>query len=152
MEWNENAQLLQAINIDLEDKNEKSIGSNGKRKYWNISFGVPDTNKFFLVTIHEGEIAEEEDLTREGTTPYNKKEFIRLEDIKFDSPQLLEKALKLGDIHPGKDWAKGYNFLIKKDPETETPLMLVIGWNQDKEKMIAVYFNVSTGEHLVTSN
>jgi hypothetical protein len=32
LEWNENAQLLQAINIDL-DKPGKPIGSNGKRKY-----------------------------------------------------------------------------------------------------------------------
>ena len=56
LKWNKNAQLLQAINIDLEDKAETSIGSDGKRKYWNISFGVPDTNKYFLVTIHKGEI------------------------------------------------------------------------------------------------
>lgn len=46
LKWNKNAQLLDAINIDL-DKPGKSIGSNGKRKHWNISFGVPDTNKFF---------------------------------------------------------------------------------------------------------
>ncbi|MEK4411534.1 hypothetical protein MHB59_23515 [Bacillus sp. FSL L8-0642] len=46
LEWNKNAQLLDGVNIDL-DKPGKLIGSNGKRKYWNISFGVPDTNKFF---------------------------------------------------------------------------------------------------------
>ena len=46
LNWNKNAQLLNAINIDL-DKPGKSIGSNGKRKHWNFSFGVPDTNKFF---------------------------------------------------------------------------------------------------------
>ena len=54
LKWDENVQLLTAMNIDLEDKVEKSIGSNGKRKYWNIAFGVPDTNKYFLVTIHKG--------------------------------------------------------------------------------------------------
>ena len=46
LKWNKKAQLLDAINIDL-DKPGKSIGSNGKRKHWNIAFGVPDTNKFF---------------------------------------------------------------------------------------------------------
>lgn len=76
LEWNKNAQLLNAVNIDL-DKPGKSIGSNGKRKYWNISFGVPDTNKFFLVTIHEGEISQAKDLTRKGDSPYPKKEFIK---------------------------------------------------------------------------
>ncbi|WP_445480291.1 hypothetical protein ACULLL_08980 [Lysinibacillus irui] len=63
LKGNGNAQLLQVINIDL-DKPGKSIGSNGKRKHWNISFGVPDTNKLFLVTIHNGKIDMVNDLTR----------------------------------------------------------------------------------------
>jgi len=62
LKWDENAQLLNAINIDLEDKSEQAIGSKGKRKNWNIAFGVPDTNKYFLVTIHKGKI----DYTNEG--------------------------------------------------------------------------------------
>ncbi|MFJ7954655.1 hypothetical protein ACIQZG_24540 [Lysinibacillus sp. NPDC096418] len=62
LKWNEDAKLLQAINIDL-DKPGKSIGSNGKRKHWNISFGVPETNKYFLVTIHDGKIDMVNDLT-----------------------------------------------------------------------------------------
>lgn len=63
--WNKNAQLLQAINIDL-DLPGNSDGSNGKRKFWNISFGIPDTNKFFLVTIHEGKIDKAQELTEKG--------------------------------------------------------------------------------------
>ncbi|MEH7502287.1 hypothetical protein V7152_09720 [Neobacillus drentensis] len=55
LKWNKKAQLLQAINIDL-DKPGKSIGSDDKRKNWNVQFGVPDTNKLFLVTIHKGKI------------------------------------------------------------------------------------------------
>lgn len=152
LEWNKDAQLLQAINIDLEDKSEKSVGSNGKRKYWNISFGVPDTSKYFLVTIHKGKIDNVSDLTGEDATPFSKREFMTLEDIKHDSPQLLKKALELGKINPGKDWAKGYNFMLRKDPESNIPLMLVIGWNKDLKNMAAVYFNVTTGEHLVSSN
>ncbi|CAG9623752.1 hypothetical protein [Sutcliffiella rhizosphaerae] len=90
LEWDENAQILQAVNIDL-DKPRKSIGSNGKRKYWNISFGVPETNKLFLVTIHEGKINQAQDVTRKGDSPYPKKEFTNLEDINYDSPKLLKK-------------------------------------------------------------
>ena len=147
LEWNKNAQLLQAVNIDL-DKTEKSVGENGKRKYWNIDFGVPETNKIFLVTIHEGKIYQANDLTRKGDSPYPKKEFMKLEDINYDSPQLLKKALKSGDIHPGKDWAKGYNFMLRKDTDTNIPLMLVIGWNSDQTKMKAAGFNVTTGEYI----
>ena len=151
LKWNKNAQLLQAINIDL-DKPGKSIGSNGKRKYWNIDFGVPDTNKIFLVTIHEGKIDQAQDLTRKGNSPYPKKEFTKLEDINYDSPELLKKALKMGSIYPGKDWAKGYNFMLRKDIETNITLMLVIGWNSDQTKMKAAGFNVTTGEYIPPQN
>ena len=148
LEWDENAQLLSAINIDLEDKAEKSIGSNGKRKYWNIAFGVPDTNKYFLVTIYKGKIESEKDLTVNGTSPYPKKEFMQMKDIKYDSPELLKKALKIGSVYPGKDWAKGYNFFLIKDTVSNINLILVIGWNSEQTKMKSAGFNASTGEYI----
>ncbi|PEX94087.1 hypothetical protein [Bacillus cereus] len=150
LKWNKSAQFLQAVNID-KDKPGKSIGSNGKRKYWNIDFGVPDTNKIFLITIYEGKIVKEKDVTRYGDSPYSREEFIRLEDINYDSPQLLKKALESGDIYPGKDWAKGYNFMLKKDTKMNIPLMLVIGWNKEQTKMKATGFNVTTGEYIPPS-
>ncbi|MEG0258400.1 MAG: hypothetical protein RR595_03355 [Lysinibacillus sp.] len=147
LKWNKDAQLLQAINIDL-DKPGKLIGSNGERKHWNISFGVPDTNKYFLVTIHNGKIDLINDLTNKDNSPYPKKEFMQIKDILFDSPELLKKALKMGRIHPGKDWAKGYNFMLRKDTERNINLILVIGWNSDQTKMEAAGFNASTGEYI----
>ncbi|MFJ7920525.1 hypothetical protein ACIQ6U_12270 [Lysinibacillus fusiformis] len=151
VKWNGNAQLLSAINIDL-DKPGKGIGANGKRKNWNISFGVPDTNKYFLVTIHDGVIDGLKDLTTEGTSPYLKKEFVGFDDIKYDSPDLLKKALKMGSIYPGKGWAKGYNFMLRKDTGTNIPLMLVIGWNSNQTEMKAAGFNVTTGEYIPPKN
>lgn len=151
LQWDENAQLLDAINIDLDDKAEKSIGSNGKRKYWNIMFGVPDTHKNFLVTIYKGKFEGKKDLTVDGTSPYPKKDFIALEDIKYDSPELLKKALKMGSIFPGNDWAKGYNFFLIKDTERNINLMLVIGWNSDQTQMKNAGFNASTGEYVKPS-
>ncbi|HDR8182591.1 TPA: hypothetical protein QC116_001943 [Bacillus thuringiensis] len=151
LKWNKNAQLLQAVNID-KDKPEKSIGSNGKRKYWNIDFGVPDTNKIFLITIFEGKIVGAQDVTRDGDSPYSREEFIKLEDIHYDSPHLLKKALKMDDIHPGKDWAKGYNFMLKKDTKMNIPVMLVIGWNKEQTKMKAAGFHVTTGEYIPPQN
>ncbi|MGE7673163.1 hypothetical protein ACQKMV_06195 [Lysinibacillus sp. NPDC094403] len=147
LKWNKDVQLLQAINIDL-DKPGKSIGSNGKRKNWNISFGVPDTNKYFLVTIHEGKVDHTSDLTGDDSSPYPKKEFIQMKDIQYDSPELLKKALKMGSIYPGKDWAKGFNFMLRKDTEKNVNLLLVIGWNSDQTKMEAAGFNASTGEYI----
>jgi hypothetical protein len=150
LKWNKNAQLLQAINID-KDNPGKLIGSNGKRKYWNIDFVVPDTNKIFLVTIYDGKIVQAQDVTREGASPYPKEESIILEDINYDSPQLLKKALESGNIYPSKDWAKGYNFMLKKDTEMNIPLMLVIGWNKEQTKMKAAGFHVTTGEYIPPS-
>ncbi|MFJ5563131.1 hypothetical protein [Lysinibacillus xylanilyticus] len=147
LKWNKNAQLLQAINIDL-DKSGKLIGSKGKRKHWNISFGVPDTNKYFLVTIHDGKIDQTSDVTVDGTSPYPQKEFIQMNDMKYDSPELLQKSLKMCSIYPGNDWAKGYNFMLIKDTERNVPLLLVIGWNRDQTKMEAAGFNASTGEYI----
>jgi hypothetical protein len=145
LKWNKNAQLHDAINIDL-DKPGKLIGSNGKRKYWNVQFGVPDTNKVFLVTIHNGKIDQTNDIS--GGSPQPKKEFMELSEINYDSPDFLKRALKMGSIYPGNDWAKGYNFWLRKDPERNINLLLVIGWNSDQTKMKATGFNVSTGEYV----
>lgn len=147
LKWNKNAQLLNAINIDL-DKPGKSIGSNGKRKHWNISFGVPDTNKFFLVTIHNGKIDKINDFTNKGDSPYLKKEFIQLQDIKYDSPELLKEALKIGGIYPGEDWAKGFNFDIVRDTQRNITLILVIGWDSKNKQMKRIGFNATTGEYI----
>lgn len=148
--WNNNAQIFLAINIDLDEPGE-SIGSNGKRKYWNVIFGVPSTNKSFLVTIHNGKMNQTVDLTREGTTPISEKEFIQMKDIQYDSPELLKKALEIGNVYPGKDWAKGYNFMLVKDTERNIPLLLVIGWNNDESTMTAAGFNATTGEYIKPS-
>jgi hypothetical protein len=149
VKWNKDAQLFQAINIDL-DKSGKSIGSNGKRKYWNVRFAVPDTNKTFLVTIHEGKIDQTNDFTVKNADPYPKNVLIKLSDINYDSPQLLKKALEKGGIHPGKEWAKGYNFILSRDPETNITVMSVIGWNSDRKKMVAVHFNSTNGKLLIS--
>lgn len=85
-----------------------------------------------------------------GATPYQKEEFIAIEDIKYDSPQLLKKALKQNIVNPGKDWAKGYNFMILRDAESKTPLLFVIGWNKELNDMVNVAFNVTTGEQFAT--
>ena len=103
----------------------------------------------FLVTIHEGKIESTENIGGKGSSPHPEEALIRFEDINYDSPQLLKKALELENVHPGKDWAKGYNFMMIKDPETKITLILVIGWDADQKKMVAVYFNATNGEHIV---
>ena len=38
--------------------------------------------------------------------------------------------------------------MLRKDTETNIPLMLVIGWNSEPDKMKAAGFNVTTGEYI----
>lgn len=109
---------------------------------------MPETNKVFLVTIHDGKIDYTNDVTRDGTSPYPNKEFIQMKDIQYDSPELLQKALKIGGIYPGENWAKGYNFMLRKDIERNVTILLVIGWNSDQTKMKEMGFNASTGEYI----
>lgn len=69
-----------------------------------------------------------------------------MEDIHYDSPKLLKKALEMGTIYPGKEWAKGYNFMLSKDTVTNRNQMLVVGWNKKQTKMKAAGFDSTTGE------
>lgn len=104
-----------------------------------------------MIIIRKGKIDQADDLTAHDVSPYPKKEFVILEDIKYDSPELLKIALKMSSIYPGEYWAKGYNFMLKKDTERNINLILVIGWNSDQTEMKAAGFNVSTGDYVKPS-
>ncbi|MGE8080961.1 hypothetical protein [Peribacillus loiseleuriae] len=144
--WNKEAKLLRCNSVD-EDKNIS--GLNGKRKYWNVIFGVPDTNKEFIVQVQEGKIDLQKDITRNGLSK-SKQDFIELSDIKYDSPQLLKKAKDLTELYPGNEWAKGYNFEITKATDSVKNIVVIIvyGWKKNYKKMKVVPFNATTGEYI----
>lgn len=149
-EWDNHALLLSAINIDLE--NNPCSGSDGRRNNWNIEFGVPDCNKLFLVTIHDGKVDGKNDLTDKKQPATHRQEFINLPDVNYDSPQLLKRAKAIAPIYPGKNWAKGYSFRILMDTEKKTPVIFVIGWDQAQKHMKSVLFNADTGEPIPINN
>lgn len=144
--WNKEAKLLRCNSVD-GDKNIS--GLNGKRKYWNLIFGVPETNKEFIVQVSEGKIDLQKDITRNGPSK-SMQDFIGLTDIKYDSPQLLKKAKDFTDLYPGTEWAKGYNFEITKATDSEKNIVVVIvyGWEKNYGKMKVVPFNATTGEYI----
>lgn len=142
--WHQEARLLDATSVD----NDKKIaGSNGKRRYWNITFGVPNTRDMFLVNIHDGKINERLEIPNEGdeNRPYSY--FINdLSKINYDSPELLKKAKKITNLYPGDIFAKGYNFGITKHPEEGLILIKIIGWDKERKNIIYVFFDGETGE------
>ncbi|WP_217588220.1 hypothetical protein [Lentibacillus saliphilus] len=141
--WDKKAQLYRGTSVDND---EGITGGDGKRRYWDILFGIPDTNKIFLVQIQDAEIKKAIDITSEDDTPIPKNYFIDNSEIKFDTPELLKKAKEITELYPGDDWAKGYNFRIAKDIDKSVILIDVIGWNKKRDEMKGLQFNANTGE------
>lgn len=143
LEWNKKAKLIDATSID---RDTKQTGGDGKRRYWNITFGVPDTNDLFLVNIHDAKINEHAEFLNEGEVR-SENYFVKdLSDIKYDSLELLEKAKEITNLYPGDVFAKGYNFGLTTDPQKDLILIKIVGWDEKRKSMKYVLFNGETGE------
>lgn len=144
LEWDKDAKLIDATSTD----SEKGIDRiDGKDRYWDITFGIPGTNEAFLVNIHDGEINKHAEISDESVMPLSTVDFITdLSEIKFDSPELLKKAISTTKLYPSDTWEKGYIFGISKDTEKDVILIKIIGWDKKEEKVKGLQFNASTGE------
>lgn len=149
LRWNRRAKLFFITSKDnsFKDPNRFQSGRDGKRKYWNIQFGVPDSNKLFLVTVHNGKVDETANLTDKEGPKQPKIDFVlRLSDIRYDSPELLKQAKKIVSIYPGREFANGYHFGLFKDTQSGDVVISVIGWDKGRKKMKHVFFNGATGK------
>lgn len=106
--WNENAYLVKLTSTD--ETMGGTRGAEGKRYNWNLFFEAPSKNHQFRIMISEGGI--KETLVGQGTINGNP---ITLDDIKFDSPSLVEIAQKKYNLQKGVDWATGYHFLLDSE-------------------------------------
>lgn len=107
-DWNMDAQLYSLTSVDNDDNIIE--GLNGRRRYWNFQFGVTNSNNHLIITIHDGKI--KNFVPTKG--PNLKDELINLDDIKFDSIDILNKAKVQFNLLPGKQWAQGYHFTLNK--------------------------------------
>lgn len=144
VKWDKEAMLIDATSID-SDKGGAAI--DGKSSDWNITFGIPYTNKAFLVSIQDGNINERADITDESVPPLSNLYFITdISKVKFDSPELLKKAISTTKLYPSDTWTKGYTLGISKDIEKDIILIKIIGWDKKEEKLKKLQFNASSGE------
>jgi len=143
LKWNENARLLTGFSVD---KDETQTGMDGRRKHWNIQFGIPNETDWYLVTIRDGKVGETAYLPDELDRMPASHFISSIEEFNYDTPELLQKGQKLTKIYPGDLFAKGYNFGFTKDPQKSNPLVMVIGWDELKKNMIYLMFNAITGE------
>lgn len=118
----------------------------GRRKHWNIQFGIPGKTDWYLVTIRDGKVGETAYLPDELDRMPESYFISGVEDFKYDTPVLLKKGQKFTKIYPGDIFAKGYNFGFTKDPQKNISLVMVIGWDKPKKNMIYLKFNALTGE------
>lgn len=109
--WNSNAELITMTSVDNPDINDKENGYDGKRRYWNFQFGVPNTENMLILTIHDMHII--------SSSPakgfVNKKKIISQDKIKLNSSDVIKKCKEYYEIKPGKNWAAGYHYTLNKD-------------------------------------
>lgn len=141
--WNKEARLYIGISVD---RDEKQTGMDGRRKHWNIQFGIPGKTDWYLVSIRNGMVWKTKHLPNELDSMPESYFISNVEEIKYDTPELLKRGKKISTIYPGDIFAKGYNFGFTKDPQKNIPLVMIIGWDQSKKNMIYLMFNAITGE------
>ena len=143
LKWNKEAMLFSGTSVD---RDKAPTGMDGRRKHWNIEFGIPGKTDVYLVTIRDGEVLDKVHVPNE-TDALPKSQFIsKVEEFKYDTPELLKRAQKITKIYPGDTFAKGYNFGFTRHLQKNVPIVMVIGWDQAKENMIYLMFNAVTGE------
>jgi len=143
LKWNKEAMLYSGTSVD---KDKAPTGMDGRRKHWNIEFGIPGKTDYYLVTIRDGKVLDKVHVPN-GMDAMPKSQFIsKVEDFKYDTPELLKVAQKTTKIYPGDTFAKGYNFGFTKHLQKNVPIVQVIGWDQAKKNMIYLMFNAVKGE------
>jgi hypothetical protein len=137
--WDKKAALIELTSVDIEPRG--SLGEGGKRSPWNLIFGVPETNQVLLVSIRDSKITNV--ITSQQTV--TREEAINSQEVIADSTDVIEVARKRFGLKPGKNWAKGYHFLLLK---SEGHVFLgVVGLNPEG-KFTKIWFDAKTGKYL----
>ena len=143
LKWNEEAMLFSGTSVDGD---KVPTGMEGRRKHWNIEFCIPGKSDYYLVTIRDGKVLDKVHVPDEMDAMPKSQFISKVEEFKYDTPELLKRAQKITKIYPGDTFAKGYNFSFTKDLQKNVPLVMVIGWDQAKENMVYLMFDAVTGE------
>ncbi|WJQ79477.1 hypothetical protein [Brevibacillus brevis] len=137
-EWDSGAFLTHISTVDRKIGND--LGSDGKRRSWNLTFEVPTKKKSLFISIDDNKI--EKSISRNSTSQFNG---ITQEEIGIDSPQIASKAIQSFNLRPGENWAIGYHFTMFKQ---ENQLFLTVVGRNEQNKFSKIYFNPKNGEYL----
>jgi len=137
-EWNKDAGLAWVISVD-ENKGG-SRGFTGRRFNWNFVFINPERTESLILSVSEKKITNFH--PHKGENHYD---FVNPDDIRFDSPTLVEIVKSKFKLKPGTKWASGYHF--KFSIIDDQPCIVVFGLDQ-KGNFAKVYFNAKNGQVL----
>ncbi|OGO78690.1 MAG: hypothetical protein A2Y23_03570 [Clostridiales bacterium GWB2_37_7] len=137
--WDGQALLANISSFDRADIDSYRDVVNGKRRFWNVVFNSPKVNKSYLLTIEDGKIVDEKVVDEEISII----ELLEIDNFKFDSLYMLKKAKKLYKLDPGKGWANGYHFTLRKI--NNKPIITIIG-EDSKGYFSRVHFDLNTGD------
>lgn len=108
-----------------------SDGADGKRTAWGFSFGSAKGNISIAGDIRDGKC----NIVRVSKDDNNslQKGIYHVSDIKIDSPEAVQKAIKTLNMKPGNplekdDWFKGYHFAVYgalTDPNSYATLLVL---------------------------
>lgn len=135
--WNADAALVLMASVD--NPNTDKDGFDGSRRYWNFEFAVPNTNNYYIITIHDGQMVN----TTKTKGPNNIKELIYPEEVKIDSNKAVKMAQKDFGLTPGKGWAGGFHFTLNK---IKNILTLTITGRDKSGFLSKISYNAETGE------
>ncbi|MCM3703147.1 hypothetical protein [Paenibacillus macerans] len=137
--WRPEAQLFLITSVDDDEK--EFAGTAGKRKKWNLLFANVSTEETLHVSIENGTVistAENKEKTLENT-------LIRPDNMKVDSTDLIETAIRDFTLKPGVDWANGYHFSLMNNGERTA--LIITGLTGDG-RFTQVYYDSRTGAYI----
>ncbi|WP_143111618.1 hypothetical protein [Paenibacillus sp. BC26] len=137
-EWDDKASLALVTSVD--ENLGGSRGFTGRRYNWNLIFINHDYTESLILSISKGHITNFVPI--KGRNDYD---FINTEDVKVDSPTLVEIAKTKYKLKPGTEWATGYHFTLSNIDHL--PCLRVVGLDR-QGRFTKLYFNVRDGQEL----
>lgn len=144
VKWDKSAQpyFISSVDDRLESKSVK--GENGKRNAWNFDFVVENTNKHYIITLHDKTVVnkiEAESVTDSAC-------IIHMEDLCISAVEAVTIAKENYGLLPGTDWAQGYHFVLENNGSAL--ILSVVGRGADGT-LLRVLFHAKTGRVVGTA-
>lgn len=118
--------LYMITSID-EPGSTSADGKNGKRRYWNTVFS-DSSDKTILITIHDKSIVSSYEIQES----LDKTQLIDMTNFKFSSEEAVSIAASQYGLLPGKDWAVGYHFVLRRFSNLIN--LQVVGLNEKNQR------------------